>query len=149
MVVIAAVHMRVATCTSSFLGTRMSFAIRGATKMKGAMSDDLCAGFLVDPHCATEMIRVGMCDEDRVDMTRLEVCLLQAMHDGVPGLVARESWIDHGDAVPIHHRVHVDVPEARDLDRQLHAKDILRDLGDFLLCVFLFLSFRLAHYARL
>lgn len=150
VMVFASVHMRMSTPMPHFLGARVSLApSRRAPEMESTVGDDLGAGFFVDAHGAPEMVRVRMRNEHRVNMPGLKVRLLQAMHDGIPGAGARQARIDDGDAVPIDHGIHIHMSEAGDANRQLHAKDILGDLSDAFLRVFLFLSFRLAHYTRL
>jgi hypothetical protein len=96
-------------------------------------------------------MRVG--DEDGVDVAGGEAGLLQAMGDRVPGPRIGEAGIDDGDAIVVDHRVHVDVAQTRDADRELHAQDVLRDFGDLVARVFLLLAFRsrglVAHDAAL
>jgi len=129
--------------------TGMASLDRGAAEMKRAMGHDLGARFFVDANSATEMIRMGMGDKHRMDMSRLETGLFEPMLDGVPGCGPGEAWVDQCCAVVIDQRVHVYMAESGNVDRQLHAKNVLRDLADFFLGVFLFLSFRSAHCPRL
>ncbi len=117
----------------------------GATEMESAVGHDPGAGFLGDLDGASEMVWMRVGDEDRMDMARLEAGLLQAVLDRVPGILPRKSRVDDRGALVIDERVHVDVAQARDPNRELHAKDVLRDLGDLLLSIFLFLSLRFCH----
>ena len=143
VVIVAAMHVGMRRS----VGAGVPLLRRRPAEMEGPMGDDLGAGLLRDLHGAPEMIGMRMRDEDRVDMTRLEIRLLQAVLDRVPRARAREPRVDHGNAIAIDEGVHVDVSQARDPDRKLHAKDVLRDLADLFLGVFLLLSFRLAHRA--
>ena len=129
------------------LDVRRSVALadRGASEMEGTVGDDLGARFFVDAHGAAEMIRMRMGDEDRMDMAGSETGLFQALRDRIPGLDARESGIDDGDAVLVDHGVHIDVAQTGNPDGQLHAQDVLRDLADLRAGVFLLLAFRLLH----
>ena len=75
-------------------------------------------------------------------MTWLEPGLLQSMPDRLPGMGPRQPRIDHGGAVVVDERVHVDVPQSGHPDRKLHAKDVLRDLADLLAGFLLLLASR-------
>jgi len=121
----------------------------GATKVERTMGNDARAGFLVKANRASEMIGMRMRDENRVDVTRFETRLLEALLDRVPRSLAGETGIDHRSPVVVDEGVHVDVAKPGKMDRQLHPKDVLGDLADFFLGFFLLLSFRLAHRARL
>ena len=114
-------------------------------EMKGTMGDDLGATFLVDLYGAAKMIWMGMRNEDGVNMSWLESRLFQAMADGIPGRSSRKTRVDDGCTVLVDQRVHVHMPETRNLNGQLHAKNILRHLGDFFAGIFLLLSFRSTH----
>ena len=62
---------------------------RRATEVKGSMGDDARAEFFVHAHRAAEMIRVGMGDDDGVDVLGFQVCLPKALKDGLPGALTR------------------------------------------------------------
>ena len=127
----------------------MVHVTRRAAKMKCTVGDDLCAAFLVNADRTAEMIRMRMRDEDRVDMSWLEPRLLQAMQDRFPRRVSRKAGIDDGSTVLVDERVHVDMAEAGHGDRELHAKNVIRNLADLRLCIFLFLSSGSIHCPRL
>ncbi len=121
----------------------------GPAEMESAMCDDLGATFLLDLYGAAEMIRMRMCNEDGVNMPWLEARLFESMADGSPGRRSRQARVDDGRTVLVDQRVHVHMAEARNLNRQLHAKNILRDLGDFFAGIFLLLSFWSTHRSEL
>ena len=129
--------------------SRATDLIRGAPEMKSPMRHDLGARLLVDTDRPTEMIGMGMGNEDRVDVTGFEAGLFEAVQNCIPGRGAWEPGIDQGGAVVIDQGIHVYVAQAGNVDRQLHAKNVLRDFRDLLLGVFLLLSFRSAHDLRL
>ena len=117
--------------------------------VRAASTDDARAVLLVQADGTAEVIGVRVRDEDRVNVARLEVGLLEALLDRVPRVLTREARIDHGDAVAVDECVHVDVAEAGEPNGQLHAQDVLRDLRDLLRRFFLFLSLRSCHRDRL
>lgn len=124
---------------------RMALLVRGAAEMEGAVGHDLRAALLVDLYGTPEMIGMGVGDEDGVDVSWLEAGLFQAIHDRLPGRGSRKAGINHRRAVLVDQRVHVDMAEPGNRDRELHAQDILRDLADLFAGVLLFLSFGSTH----
>lgn len=145
VMIVGTVHMRVPmrVCTG------VAFLFRGAPEMKGPMGHDFGAGLLVDTYGTPEMIGVRMGNEDGVDVAGLEASLPQAMQDRIPGGGSGETRVDQGGAVIIDQCVHVHMAQPGNDDRQLHAKNVLRDLADLFAGVFLLLSLRSAHDARL
>ena len=117
--------------------------------MECPMRHDLGARLLVDTHSPSEMIGMGMGNEYRVDMAGLEAGLLEAMLDRIPCGRSGKARVDQGGAVVIDQGVHVHMAQSGNADRQLHAKNVLRDLRDLFSCVFLLLSFGSAHDHRL
>lgn len=129
--------------------SRVTDLIRRPPEMESPMRHDLGTRLLVDTDRTTEMIGMGMGNENRVDVTGFEASLFEAVQNRIPGSGAGESGIDHGGAVVIDQGVHIHMAQAGNADGQLHAKNVLRDFRDLLLGVFLLLSFRSAHDRRL
>jgi len=117
--------------------------------MESPMCHDLGARLLVDTDRTSKMIGMGMGNENRVDMTGFETGLFEAMLDRIPCGRSGEARVDQGGAVVIDQGVHVHMTQSGDADREFHAKNVLRDLGDLFPGVFLLLSFRFAHDHRL
>ena len=106
------------------------------------MCDDLGARFLGQASRASEMVWVGVADEDRMDVLDRHARLAQAVLEGTPSVGAGEPGVDDGRPVLIQNRKTVDVPEPRKPDGKLHPQDVWSHLGDFGASVFLLLSSR-------
>ena len=97
---------------------------------EAAVRHDAGAVLLAEPPGAAEVVGVRVGDDDRVDVRRLVVRLLQPLHQGPPGLRAREPRVDDGDAALVLQEVAVHVAEAGQEDRQLRPEDVRGHLGD-------------------
>ena len=86
------------------------------------------------------MIRMGVGDEHRVDVLRLQVRLTQAILNRLPRERTRQPGIDDGRSIGVEQDVHVHMTEPRHTDGQLGAQNVRRHLGDLGAGDFLFLS---------
>ena len=104
----------------------------GGERGERFVGQDVGAGDLSQLGAATEVVGVGVGDDDRVHSLDRNLGLLQPGHERVPRLGAGESGVDEGDTVTVDEGIAVDVTEAGQRDRQLHPQDAIRDLRDLL-----------------
>lgn len=96
--------------------SRATDLIRRSTEMECPMGHDLGTRLLVDTDGTTEMIGMGMGNENRVDVTGFEAGLFEAVQNRIPSGGTGESGIDQGGAIVIDQGVHVHMAQAGNAD---------------------------------
>ena len=81
----------------------------------------------------------------RVNVAQCEPGALEAVEQCLPRLRPGHARIDERVAALVLQRVAVDVTQARHVERQLHAQDARRDLGDVRRRLFCFLPWHAMH----
>ena len=94
------------------------------------MGDHPGAGFLGKTRRTSEVIGMGVGHDHRVDVSHLEIGLLEAILDGAPGPRSRKPRVDDGGPVGVGDRVAVDVPQPRHADGKLHPQHVPGHFGD-------------------
>jgi hypothetical protein len=92
--------------------------------------DDLRPRLAREARRAAEVIGVRVRDDHGMDIARLQVGLREARSGAPSTCRARQARIDDRGAALVGNRIAVDVAEAGQPDRQLHAQHASRQLGD-------------------
>lgn len=117
-------------------------------KAKASVGDDLSANFFAKSTGAAVMIRMAVCDENGVHSLQWHADFAKARLENAERFPTRHAGIDDRHATIILENVHVDVAEAREIDRQLGAQYARSQFNDFVGRALSFLTHRTRSFCR-
>ena len=94
------------------------------TQAEGAVGDQAGAATRDDSTCPSEMIGMGMGDDDRMDIFDPQLCLFETVLKGLERTRRGEAWINDCSALGVRDRIAVDVAEPWHGNWELHPKHI-------------------------
>jgi hypothetical protein len=80
----------------------------------------------------TEVIRVRVSNQNRVDPTKWDPGRLQAGPQSPPRRSSRKTGIDYGRTLAVFEHIHVGMSETGEVDRQLNPENARCHLGHFI-----------------
>ncbi len=107
--------------------------------METPLGHELGTGLVRKAPGAAEVVRVGVGDDDCVDVADLQPGVLQAGAQCQPRGAPRHTRVDEGGAAVVEEGVAVHVAETREQNRYLQAEDTGPDFGDLVRSRLLFL----------